>query len=56
MKKWKVSYFSVQLDILCRKFCFRDFSSGPVIKSLSGNAGDTGLTPGPGRFHIPWVY
>ena len=32
-----------------------DFPAGPVVKNLSGNAGDTGSTPGPGRFHMPWT-
>ena len=45
MKKWEISYLSVQLDTLRRKFCFRDFPSRPVIRSLPANAGDTGLTP-----------
>ena len=30
-----------------------DFPGGPVVKNLSANAGDTGSTPGPGRFHVP---
>ena len=30
-----------------------DFPGGPVVKNLSGNAGDTGSIPGPGRFHMP---
>ena len=28
----------------------RGFPSGPVVKNLSANAGDVGLTPGSGRF------
>ena len=31
----------------------RDFPSGPVVKNVPVNAGDTGLIPGPGRSHIP---
>ena len=27
--------------------------SGPEVKHLPANAGDTGLTPGPGRSHRP---
>ena len=27
---------------------------GPVVKNLPANAGDTGLTPGLGGFHMPW--
>ena len=32
----------------------RDFSGDPVVKNPLANAGDTGLIPGPGRFHMPW--
>jgi len=31
-----------------------DFSGGPVVENLLANAEDTGSTPGPGRFYIPW--
>ena len=27
---------------------------GAVVKSLPANAGDTGLSPGLGRSHMPW--
>ena len=30
-----------------------DFPGGTVDKNLPANAGDTGSTPGPGRFHLP---
>ena len=30
----------------------RDFPSGPVVKTLPANAGDTGSSPGPGRSHM----
>ena len=30
----------------------RDFPDGPEVKNA--NAGDTGLIPGLGRFHMPW--
>ena len=29
------------------------FPGGAVIKNLPANAGDTGLSPGPGRSHMP---
>ena len=32
----------------------RDFYSGPLVGSQPANAGDTGLTPGPGT-KIPYV-
>ena len=30
-----------------------DFPGGAVIKNQPANAGDTGLSPGPGRSHMP---
>ena len=30
-----------------------DFPGGPVVRSLPANAGDMGLIPGLGRFHMP---
>ena len=30
------------------------FPDGAVIKNPPANAGDTGLSPGPGRSHMPW--
>ena len=32
----------------------QDFPGGPVKKNPPARAGDTGLIPGPGRFHMPW--
>jgi len=29
-----------------------DFPGGPVVKNLPASAGDTGLIPGLGRFHV----
>ena len=31
----------------------RGFPSGTVVKNPPANAGDTGLSPGPGRSHMP---
>ena len=31
----------------------RDFPGGAVVKNLPANAGDTGLSPGPGGSHMP---
>ena len=31
----------------------RDFPGGAVVKNLPANAGDTGLSPAPGRSHMP---
>ena len=30
------------------------FPGGAVVKNPPANAGDTGSSPGPGRFHMPW--
>ena len=32
---------------------FRDFPGGTVVKNPPANAGDMGLSPGPGRSHMP---
>ena len=32
----------------------QDFLVGPVVKNPPSNAGDMGLIPGPGGFHMPW--
>ena len=32
---------------------YGDFPGGGVVKNLPANAGDTGLSPGPGRSHMP---
>ena len=31
-----------------------DFPGGAVVKDLPTSAGDMGLSPGPGRSHMPW--
>ena len=31
-----------------------DFPGSSVNKNPPTNAGDRGLIPGPGRFHVPW--
>ena len=30
------------------------FPGGAVVKNLPASSGDTGLSPGPGRSHMPW--
>ena len=30
------------------------FPGGTVVKNPPASAGDTGLSPGPGRCHMPW--
>ena len=36
----------------CIKIRGLDFPDGAVVKSPPASAGDTGLTPGPGRSHV----
>ena len=36
----------------CHRREWRDFLGGAVVKNPPANAGDTGLSPGPGRSHI----
>ena len=35
------------------KDLYWDFPVGTVVKNPPAKAGDTGLSPGPGRFHMP---
>ena len=39
--------------LLNRQKEIQDFPSGPVVKNLPANAGDLGLIPGLGRYHVP---
>ena len=32
----------------------KDFPGCPVVKNTPASAGDMGLIPGPGRFHMLW--
>ena len=41
-------------DCLFNKWCWGDFPGGAVVKNPPANVGDTGLSPGPGRSHMPW--
>ena len=40
--------------LFIKKGSDRVFPSGPVLKNLPANAGDTGLIPGLGKSHILW--
>ena len=33
---------------------YMGFPGGAVVRNLPANAGDTGLSPGPGGSHMPW--
>ena len=37
-----------------KKKNFGDFPGDAVVKNPPANAGDTGLSPGLGRSHVPW--
>ena len=37
-----------------RKHTNLDFPGGAVVKNLPANTRDMGLSPGPGRSHMPW--
>ena len=40
--------------ILYTSKLFLGFPGGAEVESLPANAGDTGLSPGQGRSHMPW--
>ena len=40
-------------EIVVRVHQLQDFPGGEVVKNLPANAGDTGLSPGLGRSHMP---
>ena len=39
-------------NFIFKSECFQDCSNGSVVKNLTANAGDMGLTLCPGRSHI----
>ena len=47
----ELSVQSLQLSYKAKMF--PDFAGGAVVKNLPANAGDTGLSPGLGRSHMP---
>ena len=42
------------LEVYFVKSYLRDFPGGPLVKNPPANAGDMGLIPGLGGFHLPW--
>ena len=46
MNNWKPK-------IILKNTIAPDFPGGTVVKNLPANAGDTGLSPGPERSHMP---
>ena len=43
----------LKLTFVLLKLNRRDFPGGAVVRNLPANAGDTGLSPGLGRPHMP---
>ena len=48
----KDKYHMISLHMESKKM-IQGFPGGAVVKNLPANAGDTGLSPGPGRSHMP---
>ena len=44
---------SLSLCLYLFKSKFKGFPGGAVVKNLPANVGDTGLSPGPGKSHMP---
>ena len=51
---WSLCGKSPFLTTLNFKKLGQGFPGGSVVENLPANAGDTGLIPGPGRFHMLW--
>ena len=52
---WKIVNVKKKRIVALLSFYFkrsRDFPGGAVVKNPHANAGDTGSSPGPGRFHM----
>ena len=50
----KLSYEKTTRFYLWIKATVKSFPGGALVKNLPASAGDTGSSPGPGRFHMPW--
>ena len=48
----KMTTFFWQCNKKTKRWQFRDFPGGAVVKNPPANAGDTGSSPGPGRSHM----
>ena len=49
----KTNYIKKNIYIYIYVYIYLDFAGGPVVKSPSANAENTGLIAGPGRSHMP---
>ena len=49
----KDKYCMIYVGGIFKKKTTRDFPCGAVVKNPPANAGDTGLSPGPRRSHMP---
>ena len=47
-------YMNFAETCLSQNHIREDFPGGAVVKNLPANAGDTGLSHGPGRSLMPW--
>ena len=57
LTKWSMSERErlIPYDFHCQpKTWYMGFPAGPVVKNTPWNAGDTGLSPTPGRSHMLW--
>ena len=45
--------FIIHFSKIIHKKQTQDFPGGAVVKNPPANAGDMGLSPGPGRSHMP---
>ena len=44
----------MELENLSKEIEVMGLPGGTLVKNLPANAGDMGLSPGPGRSHMPW--
>ena len=53
LKQWSYHNLDENIEKHTYKVISGDFPGGAVVKNPPANAGDTGLSPGPGRSHMP---
>ena len=49
----KLDFIKIKNFCSAKRMRRQDFPGGTVDKNPPANAGDEGLSPGPGRFHMP---